>query len=162
MNQWFSIQGKMQIFKTSRAMSDDKIVVYETFADPINANIVKGLLNSFGIECFLSDENMVTLNLMYSQAVGGVKLNVFEKDVQQINAIFQSQNIQDDPEIASPKAGDKVFCPECNSENVSYGGSVNRKFGYWHLFISLLLMIYPFSMRKAYHCFNCNHEFKKA
>ena len=142
-------------------MKDDKIVVYESFTDPINANIIKGLLNSYGIECFLSDENMVTLNLMFSQAVGGVKLNVFEKDIHQIKAILQSQNIQNEPYIDTKKEEDKIYCPECNSGNVGYGGSINSKFGYWHLFISLLLMIYPFSMRKAYHCFDCDHEFKK-
>ena len=58
-------------------MMEDKIVVYQSFIDPIKAHIVKGLLVSCGIECFLSDVHMVTVNLMYSQAIGGVKLNVF-------------------------------------------------------------------------------------
>lgn len=142
-------------------METDKIVVYETFIDPINAHIVKELLDSYGIECFLSDENMVTLNLMYSQAVGGVKLNAFEKDIDQITSILQSEIIQEESEIDSPKASDNFFCTECNSANVSYGGSVSRKFSCWHLFIPILLMIYPITMRKVYHCFNCGHEFKK-
>ena len=143
-------------------MDEDKIVVYETFIDPINAHIVKGLLESYGIECFLADENIVTLNLIYSQAVGGVKLNVFEKDILQINAILQSQNSQNETEIDTKKENDKIFCPQCNSTNVSYGGSINRKFGYWHIFFSLILTMYPITMKKTYHCFDCNHEFKKA
>ena len=143
-------------------MNDDKIVVYETFMDPINANIVKGLLDSYGIECFLSDENMVTLNLMYSQALGGVKLNVYEKDIEQINTLLMAENIEPDTSLSGDREKTGTICPECNSANVGYGGSINRKFGYWHLFISLLLMMYPFTMRKAYHCFDCNHEFKKA
>ena len=151
----------MTISKPSLEMNDDKIVIYETFTDPINAHIVKGLLESYGIECFLLDENMVTLNPLYSQAVGGIKLNVFEKDIHQIKAILQSQNIHNEQEIETKEEEDKIFCPQCNSANVGYGGSINRKFGYWHLFISLLLMMYPFTMRKAYHCFNCDHEFKK-
>ena len=143
-------------------MDTDRIVVYQAFIDPINANIVKGLLDSYGIECFLSDENMVTLNALYSPAVGGVKLHVFEKDIDQITAILQSQNLPEEPEIAVEKNDSKVFCPICQSGNVSYGGSINRKFNYWHIFISFLLMMYPIAMRKAYHCFDCNHEFKKA
>ena len=142
-------------------MKEDKIVVYQSYIDPIKANIVRGLLESYGIECFLSDENMVTLNALYSSAVGGVKLNVFEKDIDQITALLQSQDILDEPGIAAEKEGNKVFCPVCQSGDVSYGGSINRKFNYWHVFISLLLMLYPFSMRKAYHCFDCGHEFKK-
>lgn len=50
-------------------MDTDKIVVYQTFSDPIDANIVKGLLDAHGIKCYLSDENIVTLNPLYSNAV---------------------------------------------------------------------------------------------
>ena len=142
-------------------MDADKIVVYQSYIDPINANIVKGLLDSYGIECFLTDENIVTLNALYGPAVGGVKLNVFERDIDQITALLQSKFILDDTEIVAEKEDNKIYCPACHSDNVSYGGSVNRKFNYWHIIISFLLTMYPFSMRKAYHCFDCNHEFKK-
>lgn len=148
-------------------MTDDKIVVYETFIDPINANIVKGLLDSYGIECFLTDENMVTLNAMYSSAVGGVKLNVFEKDIYRISSILESENM--DQEVATESVNDesKIKCPKCNSANVAFGGSVKRKFGFsvaliFSIITSLFLMVYPFKMRKVHHCFDCGHEFKKA
>ncbi len=140
--------------------STDKIVVYQAFSDPINANIVKGLLDSLGIECFLSDENIVNLNANYNAAVGGVKLNVFEKDVEHISEILKSENIQPEPGFPAEDENVKVVCPNCNSTNVSYGGSVKRKFGFRDILISFLLMIYPFTMRKTYHCFDCGHEFK--
>ncbi|HEX7585323.1 MAG TPA: DUF2007 domain-containing protein, partial [Prolixibacteraceae bacterium] len=127
-------------------MNDDKIVVYETFMDPINANIVKGLLDSYGIECFLSDENIVNLNALYSQAVGGVKLNVFEKDIDRISAILRSENIPSETVLPGEVEKSKVVCPNCQSDNVSYGGSVKRKFGYRDILVSFLLMIYPFTM----------------
>jgi hypothetical protein len=143
-------------------MTTDKIVVYQTFSDPINANIVKGLLDSQGIECFLADENIVTLNALYSNAVGGVKLNVFEKDVERISALLESENIPTETDQVKEEEKGKVICPNCHSDNVSYGGSVKRKFGYLDIFIAFLVMIYPFTMRKTFHCFDCNHEFKKA
>lgn len=147
-------------------MDDDKIVVYETFMDPINANIVKGLLGSYGIECFLTDENMVTLNAMYSSAVGGVKLNVFEKDIEQINNLLKSQNIESDAGFSNEKEDGGVSCPNCKSTNVSFGGSVKKKFGLWSVVIFSLISVlafisYPFTSRRVYHCFDCNHEFKK-
>jgi hypothetical protein len=148
-------------------MNTDNIVVYESFIDPIKANVVKGLLDSYGIECFLSDENMVTLNAMYSQAIGGVKLNVFEKDIDRINTLLKAENI--DPETCSKGEKEDVgtVCPKCNSSNVAFGGSVKQKFGLSNVLIfsfitSLFLMVYPFKMRKVYRCFNCDHEFKKA
>ena len=148
-------------------MNTDRIVIYETFTDPIEANIVKGLLESFGIECFLTEENMVTLNAMYSTAVGGIKLNVFEKDTDRISAILQSENSTPEMTNESEKGESEITCPKCHSANVAYGGSVNKKFGFWNvLTVSLitifLFLSYPFSARKAYHCFNCSHEFKKA
>ncbi len=143
-------------------MITDKIVVFQTFSDPIQAKIVKGLLDSYGIECFLSDENIVTLNPLYSNAVGGVKLNVFEKDTDRISEIMQSENIPSEKGTFGEEGKSKVVCPNCRSANVSYGGSVKRKFGYRDILVSFLLMIYPFTMRKTFHCFDCNHEFKKA
>ena len=140
--------------------STEKIVVYQAFSDPINANIVKCLLDSYGIECFLSDENIVNLNANYNAAVGGVKLNVFEKDVERVTEILKAENIQQESGFPAEEETDKVVCPNCNSTNVGYGGSIKRKFGYRDIWISFLLMIYPFTMRKTFHCFDCDHEFK--
>lgn len=147
-------------FKLS-VMTTDKIVVYQTFTDPNEAHIVKGLLDSYEIECFLSDENIVTLNALYSNAVGGVKLNVFEKDVDRIESILKSENSPNEPDVSNDKEPGEISCPKCHSTNVSYGGSLKRKFGIFELFVGILLMIYPFTMRKAFFCFNCNHEFKQ-
>lgn len=148
-------------------MDKDKIVVYKTFTDPNNAHIVKGLLDSYGIKCFLSDENIVTLNAMYSSAVGGVKLNVFVKDLDRISEILESENAltEEISDIVNDES--KITCPLCHSSNVAFWGSVNKKFGYstvviFSIITSFLLMIYPFNMRKVYHCFDCGYEFKKS
>jgi len=141
-------------------METDRIVVYQTFSDPIEANIVKGLLDTHGIECYLSDENIITLNPLYSNAIGGIKLNVFEQDIDQIGSILKSDNSSITSEDSSDSKDGKVICPRCHSDNVSYGGSVKRKFGYLDMLMAIALMIYPFTQRKAYHCFDCNHEFK--
>lgn len=142
-------------------MNNDRIVVFQTFSDTLQANIVKGLLCSHGIECFLSDENIVNLNPLYNVAVGGIKLNVFEKDIQCISEILQAENMAPDADAPDTNHTKQITCPKCQSQNVSYGGSVKRKFGYFDVLIPFLLMVYPFSMRKAYHCFDCGHEFRK-
>jgi hypothetical protein len=142
-------------------METDKIVVYQSYIDPNKAYIDKGLLDSCEIECFLSDENMVALNAMYSPAIGGMKLHVFERDINRITEIFNFRNTTQVQEKVDKKDTHGVICPNCQSGNVSYGGSINRKFNLWHVFYSFILMMYPISMRKAYHCFDCNSEFKK-
>jgi hypothetical protein len=147
-------------------MNNDKIVVYETFTDPNHAHIVKGLLEQYGIDCFLSDEHMVSLNAMYSAAVGGVKLHVFEKDIDRVSALLQSENAIPETNSGQEPEASKITCPQCHSGNVAYGGSVTKKFGLstaliFSVITSFVLMVYPFKMRKVYHCFGCGHEFKK-
>lgn len=65
----------------------DKIIVFETYYDPITANIVKTRLIDNGVQCFLSDEN-IGGQLGYNQAIGGVKLHLFEKDVAMARSIL--------------------------------------------------------------------------
>jgi len=38
---------------------EDKIIILETFESPFRANIVRSKLESFGIPCFLTDENFI-------------------------------------------------------------------------------------------------------
>lgn len=55
----------------------DNTIVYSTYYNPIEANIIRARLQDAGIDCFLADENVATLNPFYNQAIGGVKLIVF-------------------------------------------------------------------------------------
>lgn len=150
----------------NQTMTDDKIVVYQSYIDPLKANIVKGLLDSYGIECFLTDENMSTLYSQYSPAIGGVKLNVFEKDIDSINSLISAENINSETGFSDEEEVIGPICPKCNSANVGYSGSVKRKFGLWSAVIFSLISIfamisYPFYQRKTFHCFDCEHEFKR-
>ena len=48
----------------------------------MEAHRIKVQLDEAGFACFLADENVA--NLQYNQAIGGIKLIVFEKDVKEI------------------------------------------------------------------------------
>ena len=65
-------------------MADNKIVVYKTFENPMEANIVKGRLLAAGFECFLSGENAALVYPVFNTSISGVQLHVFEKDVHAI------------------------------------------------------------------------------
>ncbi|MBO8446681.1 MAG: DUF2007 domain-containing protein [Bacteroidetes bacterium] len=54
--------------------------ILTSYTDNIAANRAKSDLESAGIECFLSDENMSNLYPMISSPFGGIKLHVEEKD----------------------------------------------------------------------------------
>lgn len=52
-------------------------------------------------------------------------------------------------------------CPNCNSDNVSFGYAIDFKWDFIFLIVSLLLTVPFFLTRKKYHCFNCGYNFKK-
>jgi hypothetical protein len=62
---------------------DAKLVAVRRFRDLPDALLAKGLLDSENIKCFLSDENTVRMDWLWSNALGGVRLWVREEDVQQ-------------------------------------------------------------------------------
>lgn len=66
-------------------MADNKIVVYRTFENPMEANIVKSRLLDAGFECFLSGENVALVYPVFNTSISGVQLHVFEKDVHAID-----------------------------------------------------------------------------
>jgi hypothetical protein len=148
----------------------DKIVVFETYYNPIEANIVKERLIDSGIQCFLTDENTITINPLYTQAIGGVKLHMFENDVSAAKALLLDQDVQanladevadfetDSDSISDEMKTDEV-CPKCGSENVGYVQATKKRFSVITMLFSLLLMIYPFNAKKTHHCFNCGNEF---
>lgn len=56
-------------------------VTIATFTYPSQAVILKGRFESEGIECYLKDELTAQVNPFYSNAIGGVKLQVMSQDV---------------------------------------------------------------------------------
>lgn len=54
------------------------LITIKTYRDNIDANLDKGYLESQGIKCYLKNEETVAANWLYSQAVGGVELQVEE------------------------------------------------------------------------------------
>jgi hypothetical protein len=61
-------------------MKNDDLITVLTLPLPQDAAIIKGRLESEGIECFLKDELTVQVDNFYSNALGGVKLQVKESD----------------------------------------------------------------------------------
>ncbi|MEY2396664.1 MAG: hypothetical protein QOF94_3009 [Acidobacteriaceae bacterium] len=62
---------------------DLKLIALRRFRDLPEALVAKGLLDSANIKCFLSDENTVRMDWLWSNALGGVRLWVREDDVTQ-------------------------------------------------------------------------------
>jgi len=77
---------------------DVKLVAVRRFRDLPEALSAKGLLDSANIKCFLSDENTVRMDWLWSNALGGVRLWVREEDVQQSVELLD-HDFSNEPEV---------------------------------------------------------------
>lgn len=138
--------------------TDDKIVTFESYYDPMLAHIVRTRLEANGVPCFVADENTIGANPLYNQAVGGVKLKVFEKDLEKCHEILASDGDlkeQDHVEL-DDETNTYVVCPYCGSTNI---GNIAGKEDEG-LLDSLLNLVNPFHASKNWHCNTCQHNFE--
>ena len=69
---------------------EDKIITYESYYDPMLAHIMRTKLEDNGISCFLADENTIGAQPFFNQAVGGIKLKIFERDLEKCLGNFNA------------------------------------------------------------------------
>jgi hypothetical protein len=140
-----------------------------SFTLPQDAYLIKGRLESEGIDIILKDELTTQVYNFYSNAIGGVKLLVKECDFEKAHAILvESKYIKieelkpnkflTDFDRYSQRLMDKtnLQCPFCKSENVT----IKKQAGYVVMF-SFLLLGFPIPIfKKRYHCFDCDKNWK--
>ncbi len=135
-----------------------------TFTLPQNALLAKGYLESEGIVTYIKDELTAQVNNFYSNAIGGVKLQVNEDDYENgirllekggyINAEDQKKE-QKIEVVHLDKNTDKNVCPFCKSDNIGKKKEPNI-FTVILMIFSLLFPVY----KRSYICFDCNKAWK--
>jgi ribosomal protein S27AE len=94
----------------------DRFITVATFRYPVEAHLAKSKLESEGIEVYVADENIVAINWLYSNAVGGVKVQVREDEADRARALLQA------PQPERRRGAGKIAllpCPKCGSAGVS-------------------------------------------
>ncbi len=81
-------------------MPDTNLVLLKRYAIAFEAEIAKGLLADFNIDCYLFDMNTI-VNTSYSGALGGIRLMVSEEYLQQALSILDTHEISFEDEIES-------------------------------------------------------------
>lgn len=67
----------------------DQLITVATFTYTSENAMAQHRLEAEGIECFLQDEHSVNLNPFSSTAIGGIKLQVWEADVERALSILK-------------------------------------------------------------------------
>lgn len=139
---------------------EDDIITFEAYHDPMLAHIVRTKLEANGIPCFLADELTIGANPLYNNALGGIKLKIFARDLERCKEIVndrQELQASDHFEI-DPDTHNSVVCPYCGSPNVSAvkkTGSPTRM----SLVTTAFSNLWPFHQPNNWHCYNCNKDF---
>jgi len=142
-----------------------------SFTYPHEAYLVKGYLESNGIEAIINDELTAQVANIYSNAIGGVKLRVSESDYNQgiqllkDGGYLQEENYKNESKVEIvlfDKSTNKKICPFCSSDNIA----VNNKPGVITTvvmaIINLIVMIgaiFP-RFKSSFKCFDCGKEWK--
>src|ERR1700761_828248 len=125
---------------------DDKIITFESYYDPMLAHIIRTRLEASGVSCYIADENTIGANPLYNQAVGGVKIKIFERDLSKCRQILETNgdmHEQDHFEIDNDTQT-YVICPYCASTNVGDINDEIRDRQPSSLFNSFLNLVNPF------------------
>lgn len=128
----------------------EKMVTISSYSTPYEANMVKSQLESAGIPVFIADEYTIGMNWLYSNALGGVKVQVSESLASEAQEFLAY-------EVDIPKTHDldNATCPQCGSKNTGDFLDKRRSLLTW-----ALLGIPLFLPAKKKKCSDCNYRWK--
>ncbi len=142
-----------------------ELITLRTFDNYVTAHIVKAKLETEGIACVLIDEHTVTMQWHIANAIGGIKLQVPENELEQAEHILQvteqeaeaekeTDGFYDEEDIDQLDPNNRI-CIHCGSKNT-------RKLDFQKkpAALSWLFLGFPLFFRSdKWHCFHCGNDF---
>jgi len=135
----------------------DELVTVKTFFYDHETLLLEPMLQSAGIEYFLKDHRTVTVDPFISNAIGGIKLQVRQEDVERTLELLKEieKNRQDSEGeqtiLVDNTTFEKTFeeCPNCGSEEI-----------YMEQLSGIKSFTGMFSKNRFY-CNECKHQWKQ-
>jgi hypothetical protein len=90
---------------SSPAASPDDFVVLRRFRDHPEALLASSVLDSAGVKHYLGDENLIRMDWLYSNVIGGIKLWVRQADAESAAALLD-QNVAEPFDRSTEAAGE--------------------------------------------------------
>ena len=129
-------------------------VTIASYMDPPLAELARAKLESEGIYCFLLGKHHIGVNWLYSNALGGVRLQVRQEDEAAARRILagDESELLEREELDLPEPDDGDRCEKCGSADLEF---VNRA----RLSGLLMLLNIPaLFWGKFIRCRNCRHR----
>jgi Putative prokaryotic signal transducing protein len=132
-----------------------KLVTVQQYRDLAEAQVAKGVLDSAGIPCCLRDENTVRLEWVWSNLLGGVRLQVNEQDLEAARAVLM-QPIPEQIQLDGDLPYDQPRCPRCGSLDIHYQ-AIHERAG-----LASIILFVPVPIPKhAWLCEDCGAQWRK-
>jgi Putative prokaryotic signal transducing protein len=130
-------------------------ITVASFSRPVEAHLARTQLEADGITCVVSDEYLVRVDWLLSNAVGGVKLMVPVGEAERARDILRPR-----PHlvvVAGAGSEEEMICPRCHCDDVYYTRFDRRAQA---LFILLLGFMIPWRSRR-WMCKQCGYSWKE-
>jgi len=131
-----------------------KFKTIAVFAYPAEAVVIKSKLESENVAVFLRDEFTIATDPFATNAIGGVKMDVYKEDYIKAIGLIERSN----PEITQ-RITNLVICPNCKKRQVREQSDVLTATTFTERLKAVFLSIFPFTSDKHYKCMNCAHKF---
>ena len=132
-----------------------KWIAVASFSQPVEAHLARTKLESEGIPCVVGDENLVRVDWLLSNAVGGVKLMVPAAELERAREALRPR-----PRlvvVSNDVPEGEMICPRCHSDDVYYSRFNRRIAGFFILLVGFLI---PWRDRR-WACTQCGYEWKE-
>ena len=127
------------------------VVTLRRYRDLAEAMVARAVLESAGIEAWIADENLVRMDWFYSNMVGGMRLQVAEKDEAAAQEILEQQAPQT-IEYGENETYQQPRCPKCGSSEIVLGDGMESG----RSLVALAVAGVPVPPRKeVWHCEAC-------
>jgi hypothetical protein len=97
-------------------MTEEKLVTIKTYSYHNDCLIDKAKIESAGIPCMLVDENTIMVQPFYSNALGGIKLQVNESDAEEALKILSDSPPEDSIDYNSEENKYNEVIPDSGKE----------------------------------------------
>ena len=124
------------------------MVTVASFSFPHEAHIARASLEAAGIPAVVADEHTISMQWLYSNALGGVKVQVPERVAVQARDALQEDH---GDSLANEQGYDELRCPKCGSVDTEFW--VRGKKAAFLVFIVLQFPLWPF--KREIKCHDC-------
>jgi hypothetical protein len=120
------------------------------------AHLARLKVEADDIPCMLENEHLVSMNWLWANAVGGVRLRVPSEDATRARELLRLPPLIELRDDASAD-GPLVRCPRCGSTDVRH-----ERFARWAVFGAVLLLGFPLPLlRRRRRCGACGSAWRR-